>query len=93
MAQFCFHGRSAISALLATLVVGALRNARRRSAELVDQAQSAHEALSVPGVLAFGLGVAGDELRRQAVEAYLRRSTAIIMPARNICRMSLVRTW
>jgi len=39
-------GHSVDSALLATLVVGALRNARRRSAELVDQAQSAHEALS-----------------------------------------------
>ncbi len=39
-------GHSVRSALLATLVVGALRNARRRSADLVDQAQSAHEALS-----------------------------------------------
>ena len=39
-------GHSVSSALLATLVVGALRNARRRSAHLVDQAQSAHEALS-----------------------------------------------
>ena len=38
-------GHSVSSALLATLVVGALRNARRRSADLVDQAQSAHEAL------------------------------------------------
>jgi serine phosphatase RsbU (regulator of sigma subunit) len=39
-------GHSVSSALLATLVVGALRNARRRSGDLVDQAQSAHEALS-----------------------------------------------
>jgi serine phosphatase RsbU (regulator of sigma subunit) len=39
-------GHSVGSALLATLVVGALRNARRRSADLVDQARSAHEALS-----------------------------------------------
>jgi serine phosphatase RsbU (regulator of sigma subunit) len=39
-------GHSVRSALLATLVVGALRNARRRSADLVAQAQSAHEALS-----------------------------------------------
>jgi len=39
-------GHSVSSALLATLVVGALRNARRRSADLVDQASAAHEALS-----------------------------------------------
>jgi serine phosphatase RsbU (regulator of sigma subunit) len=38
-------GHSVNSALLATLVVGALRNARRRSADLADQAQSAHQAL------------------------------------------------
>ena len=38
-------GHSVTSALLATLVVGALRNARRRSGSLVDQAQAAHEAL------------------------------------------------
>jgi serine phosphatase RsbU (regulator of sigma subunit) len=38
-------GHSVTSALLATLAVGALRNARRRGAGLVDQAQSAHRAL------------------------------------------------
>jgi serine phosphatase RsbU (regulator of sigma subunit) len=38
-------GHSVASALLATLVVGALRNARRRGAGLIEQAQSAHEAL------------------------------------------------
>jgi len=38
-------GHTVESALLATLVVGALRNARRRGAGLVEQAQSAHEAL------------------------------------------------
>jgi serine phosphatase RsbU (regulator of sigma subunit) len=38
-------GHSVESALLATLVVGALRNARRRGAGLIEQAQSAHEAL------------------------------------------------
>jgi serine phosphatase RsbU (regulator of sigma subunit) len=38
-------GHSVESALLATLVVGALRNARRRSASVVEQAQAAHEAL------------------------------------------------
>ena len=38
-------GHSVESALLATLVVGALRNTRRRGGTLVDQAQSAHEAL------------------------------------------------
>jgi serine phosphatase RsbU (regulator of sigma subunit) len=39
-------GHSVRAALLATLVVGALRNTRRRSATLNDQAAAAHEALS-----------------------------------------------
>jgi serine phosphatase RsbU (regulator of sigma subunit) len=38
-------GHSVESALLATLVVGALRNRRRNAAGLVEQAQAAHEAL------------------------------------------------
>src|SRR5215208_2894192 len=38
-------GHSVRSALLATLVVGALRNQRRAGGSLTDQAQSAHEAL------------------------------------------------
>jgi serine phosphatase RsbU (regulator of sigma subunit) len=38
-------GHSVESALLATLVVGALRNARRRGAGVVEQAQEAHAAL------------------------------------------------
>src|SRR3954463_11159085 len=38
-------GHSVDSALLATLVVGALRNARRGGAGLVEQAQCAHDAL------------------------------------------------
>ena len=38
-------GHSVGAALLATLVVGALRNTRRRSGDLADQAQSADEAL------------------------------------------------
>jgi serine phosphatase RsbU (regulator of sigma subunit) len=38
-------GHTVESALLATLVVGALRNTRRRGASLTEQAQSAHEAL------------------------------------------------
>jgi serine phosphatase RsbU (regulator of sigma subunit) len=38
-------GHSVSSALLATLVVGALRNTRRRGGTLIDQANSAHEAL------------------------------------------------
>ncbi len=38
-------GHSVDSALLATLVVGALRNTRRSAAGLVEQAQAAHEAL------------------------------------------------
>jgi serine phosphatase RsbU (regulator of sigma subunit) len=38
-------GHSVASALLATLVVGALRNTRRRGGTLIDQARNAHEAL------------------------------------------------
>ena len=38
-------GHSVESALLATLVVGALRNIRRRGASLLEQARAAHEAL------------------------------------------------
>ena len=38
-------GHSVRSALLATLVVGALRNQRRAGGSLTDQAQAAHEAL------------------------------------------------
>ena len=38
-------GHSVASALLATLVVGALRNTRRRGASLIEQAQGADEAL------------------------------------------------
>jgi serine phosphatase RsbU (regulator of sigma subunit) len=39
-------GHSVRSSLLATLVVGALRNTRRRGGTLVDQARDAHEALA-----------------------------------------------
>ena len=39
-------GHSVRSALMATLVVGALRNTRRRGGSLVDQARCAHEALA-----------------------------------------------
>ena len=49
-------GHSVSSALLATLVVGALRNARRRSANLVEQAQAAHEALSAHATTGFVTG-------------------------------------
>ena len=38
-------GHSVESALLATLVVGALRNTRRSAASLLEQAQAAHDAL------------------------------------------------
>ena len=38
-------GHTVEAALLATLVVGALRNTRRRGASLIEQAQSAHQAL------------------------------------------------
>jgi serine phosphatase RsbU (regulator of sigma subunit) len=50
-------GHSVASALLATLAVGALRNMRRRGAGLIEQAQSAHEALldySQPGGFVTG---------------------------------------
>jgi serine phosphatase RsbU (regulator of sigma subunit) len=39
-------GHSVRSSLLATLVVGALRNARRRGGDLLEQARFAHEALA-----------------------------------------------
>jgi serine phosphatase RsbU (regulator of sigma subunit) len=39
-------GHSVRSALLATLVVSALRNTRRRGGTLIEQSRSAHEALS-----------------------------------------------
>jgi serine phosphatase RsbU (regulator of sigma subunit) len=39
-------GHSVESALLATLVVGALRNTRRRGGTLIDQARDAHDALT-----------------------------------------------
>src|SRR5829696_9085950 len=54
-------GHSVTSALLATLVVGALRNTRRRGASLVEQAQSAHEALL--GYAQHGGFVTGQLLR------------------------------
>lgn len=39
-------GHTVDAALLATVLVGALRNARRRGLDLVDQAQLAHDALA-----------------------------------------------
>jgi len=39
-------GHTADAALLATVLVGALRNGRRRGLDLIDQAQHAHEALA-----------------------------------------------
>jgi serine phosphatase RsbU (regulator of sigma subunit) len=54
-------GHSVTSALLATLVVGALRNTRRRGASLIEQAQSAHEALL--GYAQHGGFVTGQLLR------------------------------
>ena len=54
-------GHTVASALLATLVVGALRNARRCGAGLVEQAQSAHEALL--GHVEGGAFVTGQLLR------------------------------
>src|SRR3954449_6920648 len=54
-------GHTVESALLATLVVGALRNTRRRGAGLIEQAQSAHEALL--GYAQHGAFVTGQILR------------------------------
>jgi serine phosphatase RsbU (regulator of sigma subunit) len=54
-------GHSVASALLATLAVGALRNTRRRGASLIEQAQSAHEALV--GYAPHGGFVTGQLLR------------------------------
>jgi serine phosphatase RsbU (regulator of sigma subunit) len=54
-------GHSVASALLATLAVGALRNTRRRGAGLIEQAQSAHEALL--GYAQHGGFVTGQLLR------------------------------
>jgi len=50
-------GHSVDSSLLATLVVGSLRNTRRRGSTLVEQAQGAHDALlaySQPGGFVTG---------------------------------------
>src|SRR5919202_1181400 len=47
-------GHTVEAALLATLVVGALRNTRRRGASLVEQAQSAHQALLAHNQLESG---------------------------------------
>jgi serine phosphatase RsbU (regulator of sigma subunit) len=68
-------GHSVESALLATLVVGALRNTRRRGASLVEQAHSAHEAL---------LAHAGPEVRfvtAQLVRVDLVAQTARVLNA------------
>src|SRR3954452_17950048 len=54
-------GQTVESALLATLVVGALRNMRRRGAGLIEQAQSAHDALL--GYAQHGAFVTGQLLR------------------------------
>ena len=54
-------GHTVESALLATLVVAALRNARRRDVGLIEQAQSAHEALL--GYAQHGGFVTGQLLR------------------------------
>jgi serine phosphatase RsbU (regulator of sigma subunit) len=68
-------GHSVESALLATLVVGALRNTRRRGASLAEQAHSAHEAL---------LAHAGPEVRfvtGQLVRVDLVAQTARVLNA------------
>jgi serine phosphatase RsbU (regulator of sigma subunit) len=68
-------GHSVDSALLATLVVGALRNARRRGGTLIEQAGAAHAAL-VEYAQAGGGFVTG-----QLVHIDLVAQTAVILNA------------
>src|SRR5215208_6573142 len=67
-------GHSVRSSLLATLVVGALRNTRRRGAGLIEQAQSAHEAL-------LGYGQHGGFVTGQLLRVDLVAQTARILNA------------
>src|SRR5215203_6029814 len=67
-------GHSVASALLATLAVGALRNTRRRGAGLIDQAQSAHEAL-------LGYAQHGGFVTGQLVRVDLVAQTAEVLTA------------
>jgi serine phosphatase RsbU (regulator of sigma subunit) len=67
-------GHSVESALLATLVVGALRNARRRGAGLIEQAQSAHEAL-------LGYAQQGEFVTGQLLRVDLVAQTAGVLNA------------
>ncbi len=63
-------GHSVDSALLATLVVGALRNTRRSGASLLEQARGAHEALR--GYARDGGFVTGQLVRVDLVEQTAR---------------------
>jgi serine phosphatase RsbU (regulator of sigma subunit) len=67
-------GHTVESALLATLVVGALRNARRRGAGLIEQAQSAHDAL-------LGHATQGGFVTGQLVRVDLVAQTARVLNA------------
>jgi len=67
-------GHSVASALLATLAVGALRNTRRRGAGLIDQAQSAHEAL-------LGYAQHGGFVTGQLLRVDLVAQTALVLNA------------
>ena len=67
-------GHTVESALLATLVVGALRNARRRGAGLIEQAQSAHDAL-------LGHATQGGFVTGQLVRVDLVSQTARVLNA------------
>jgi serine phosphatase RsbU (regulator of sigma subunit) len=67
-------GHSVESALLATLVVGALRNARRRGARLIEQAQSAHDAL-------LGYAQQGEFVTGQLLRVDLVAQTARVLNA------------
>ena len=77
-------GHSVGAALLATLVVGALRNTRRRAGDLADQAQSAHEALlayATDGGFVTGQLVHVDLVDQTATRRQ-RRAPAAVPPAR-----------
>jgi len=67
-------GHSVRSALLATLVVGALRNQRRAGGSLIDQAQSAHEAL-------LDYAQDGGFVTGQLVHVDLAEQTALVINA------------
>jgi hypothetical protein len=72
-------GHQVPAALVATLLVGALRNARRKGLGLADQARYANDALAenaAPGQFVTG----------QLLQVDLHRGTAVIVNAGHTCR-------